>query len=158
MGMVVDDDTSRSQTSWWSNQPILKICASKWVHIPPIGVNIKHIPTQSMHHCWWQSEIRRFHQLRLVSYRSLCQCLQGLIHLGLRWCRISAINSIEGKSRKKSMHLHQVWSPKKSVMVICWQTKTLVSQNPPVMPPKTPKKFLCQTSFQVTIPSPCLIS
>ena len=30
-------------TSWWLNQPIWKICSSKWVHLPQVGMNIKNI-------------------------------------------------------------------------------------------------------------------
>ena len=29
-----------SDPSWWLNQPIWKICSSKWVHLPQIGMNI----------------------------------------------------------------------------------------------------------------------
>ena len=29
------------KTGWWLNQPIPKICSSKWVHLPQIGMNIK---------------------------------------------------------------------------------------------------------------------
>ena len=28
-------------SSWWLNQPLWKICSSKWVHLPQIGVKIK---------------------------------------------------------------------------------------------------------------------
>ena len=28
-------------TSWWLNQPLWKICSSKWVHLPQTGMNIK---------------------------------------------------------------------------------------------------------------------
>ena len=30
-------------TGWWLNQPIWKICSSKWVHLPQIGVKIPKI-------------------------------------------------------------------------------------------------------------------
>ena len=26
--------------SWWLNQPLWKICSSKWIHLPQIGMNI----------------------------------------------------------------------------------------------------------------------
>ena len=31
----------KTLSGWWLNQPIGKICSSKWVHLPQIGMNIK---------------------------------------------------------------------------------------------------------------------
>ena len=32
-----------SHSSWWLNQPIWKICSSKWVHLPQMGLKIKNV-------------------------------------------------------------------------------------------------------------------
>ena len=34
---------SSQKEDWWLNQPIGKICSSKWVHLPQIGMKIKNI-------------------------------------------------------------------------------------------------------------------
>ena len=31
----------KTTTGWWLNQPIWKICSSKWVHLPQIGMKAK---------------------------------------------------------------------------------------------------------------------
>ena len=44
---------------WWLNQPSWKICSSKWVHLPQIGVTIKkylscHHPACEVDEIFWQ--------------------------------------------------------------------------------------------------------
>ena len=43
--------------SWWLNQPIGKICSSKWVHLPQIEVKIQnlwnHHPVNEWFSSWW---------------------------------------------------------------------------------------------------------
>ena len=37
-------NTHKILTSWWLNQPIWKICSSKWIMKPQVGVKIKNTP------------------------------------------------------------------------------------------------------------------
>ena len=46
------------QAGWWLNQPIWKICSSKWVHLPQIGVKIKNI---------WDHHLARMFQAKTTS-------------------------------------------------------------------------------------------
>ena len=40
---ILHKRNSKNITSWWLNQPIWKVCSSKWESSPRFGVNIKNV-------------------------------------------------------------------------------------------------------------------